>query len=430
MTPKKSLISLISITFLASLLGAITIANADPTQDIQALANSFVQQNQSPTGLSGVSVTAQCPSLNNNTPVTVFSGTIGHGTYDSTPIKSNDVWQIGSNSKSFASIVLIQLASEPQYHFSLDDPISKWINATNYPQLQYLLRYNPTVRQLLNMTAGVPDDYNTALLHFVIKNPFTYEQPAFWIGFADAQSATAPGAGFTYSNANYDISGILVPAITGHSLQTEVNNRIIKPLGLHNTYFIYNLPEEQVNSASLVHGYITSSDGTVYDPSDWSMSSSPGSGEIISTTADINTYYRALYTTNILVNATQLAELSSFVSDLTGQPIAAPADATDGRGYALGIGADNFDVYNNYIYTHTGKPFIPFGDTNLLTNIRHYDLVYVYPGSMPGFQFTYFYNPVNNASVVVSYNSDNVSSSQLPLAVLNYMDPICQPISK
>ena len=86
---------------------------------------------------------------------------------------------------------------------------------------------------------------------------------------------------------------------------------------------------------------------------------SPGSGSVVSTTADINTYYRALYTTNILLTPAQLAELSSYVSDLTGQPIATPGDATDGRGYALGIGANNFNIFNNYTYNTTGQPLIP-----------------------------------------------------------------------
>ena len=359
MKHQKLCTQLISITLLSSLFGFANIANADPTQDIQTLANNFVQQNQSPTGLSGVSVTAQCPSLNNNTPVTVFSGTIGHGTYANTPIASNDVWELASDSKSFASIVLVQLASEPQYNFSLNDHISKWINDTNYPQLHYLLHYNPTVRQLMNMTAGVPMDYITALIHVLMKNPYTYEPPLFWISFANAQTATMPGARFTYSNTNYDLFSILVPAITGNSLQTEITNRIIKPLGLHNTYFIYNLPTEQVNSTRLVHGYVASSDGILYDTSNWTLSVSPGSGSVVSTTADINTYYRALYTTNILLTPAQLAELSSYVSDLTGQPIATPGDATDGRGYALGIGANNFNIFNNYTYNTTGQPLIP-----------------------------------------------------------------------
>ena len=77
-----------------------------------------------------------------------------------------------------------------------------------------------------------------------------------------------------------------------------------------------------------------------------------------------------------------------------------------------------------YTYQQSGRPFIPPADTHILANITNYNLVYIYSGSMPGFQFMHFYNPVNNASVVVSYNANNVNTNQFPLAVLNYMDPI------
>jgi CubicO group peptidase (beta-lactamase class C family) len=413
-----------------TLLSIPSVFAADPVRTLQTIANNFVAQNLV-NYLTGVSVTAQCNNLNNGKPITITSGTMGNQDQYPQLIKDNDIWQIGSNSKSFSSIVLIQLASESQYNFSLDDPITKWINENNYPELQELLRYNPTIRQMMNMTSGVPEDYNTeTALDFIVAHPYTYEDTLFWVGFANPALAVPPATQWNYANTNYDLFNILVPLITGNSLQTEVTNRIIQPLGLKNTYFVNSLPSEQASIFNLVHGYflyyITSTDTTLYDSYNWSLSSSQGSGGIISTTSDINTYYRSLYTTDKLLNASQLAELSSFVSDVTGQPIAVPGESPDGAGYALGIGAYNFNVLNNYLYEQTGTGLIPASDTNILANINNYNLVYTYAGSTPGFDFIYFYNPYNGASVVVSYNTNYVDTTSLPLEVLNFMDPICK----
>lgn len=381
---------------------------------IQSMADNYMATNTNESGLSGISITVQCNSLNNSQPIIVFSGTMGHDTQYQRPINNNDIWQIGSNTKSFTSIVLIQIASEPQYNFSLDDPINKWINSSNYPALQNLLRDNPTIRQMMNMTSGIPNNLN--MLNFIKTNPYTYESPSFWINFADANAVVTPGTNWTYSNTNYNLFGILVPLVTGKSLQTEIEQRIIQSLNLDNTHFITNLPSEQVNISNLVHGYGIIHDILLNNTYNYSLSSAIGSGNIVSTTNDMNTYYRSLFKTNKLLSHNQLTQLSSFVSDVTGQTIKSPAKSQNGYGFGLGVTAWDFN--------HK-KHLIPKDNLNLMNNLNNYSLVYTYTGVMLGYQFIFFYNPHNNASVIVGYNNNDVNPTTLPINILNYMDPIC-----
>lgn len=53
-------------------------------------------------------------------------------------IDTNSLFQIGSTSKSFTSVVILQLADDPKYKFSLNDTIGKWFrnldDSPEYPQ--------------------------------------------------------------------------------------------------------------------------------------------------------------------------------------------------------------------------------------------------------------------------------------------------------
>ncbi len=421
---------ILCITLLISACGSNEKDNTKTqVRAIQTIADKYIAQNQS--RLSGVSITAQCNGLNDSQPITVLAGTVGHGVQENRPIQSDDIWQIGSNSKSFTSIVLLQLASDPKYKFSLDDPITKWINKNNYPQLLSLLKYKPTIRQMMNMTSGIPENFNaskTKVVNYLVTNPHKYKDPVFWINFANIKEVKAPGTVWNYANTNYDLFALLVPVITGNSLQNEVENRIIKPLGLKNTYFINDLPTASVNISRLIKGYMFRFHSHEYETSTWSLSSAVGDGSIIANTIDINTYFRNLYTTNKMLNKDQFNQFSAFISDLTGKPIDDLVISEDGQGFGLGIWAYDFAKVNNYFLKVHHKPFIKANYTNILNNINNYHLVYYYPGSTPGFTFTHFFNPVNDSSVVVGYNTNLEDDYSLPLAVLNYMDPICKKV--
>ncbi len=138
--------------------------------------------------ITAVAISAKCGTSN---PMEVYAGTFGKENLKS--IDENSLFQIGSITKSFVAVVVLQLARE--YNFSLNDKVSKW-----FPE--YQLWHDITILQLLNMTSGIPNYledisfYNTFPLQKFIS-------PASIIDFEKNKPLSFnPGSKYHYSNTN------------------------------------------------------------------------------------------------------------------------------------------------------------------------------------------------------------------------------------
>lgn len=385
---------------------------------MQQLADNFISKYKNESGLTGVSITAQCNGLNDNRPVTIFSGTFGHESQYQRAIKNDDLWSIGSNSKVFTAIVLIKLASESKYNFSLDDHIQKWITKDKYPELQQILRYNPTVRQILNMTSGVADGQNREALLYWFTHPYEYKTPSFWIGFANPESDVIPGTQWHYTDTNYQLADILVQQITNDTLTNEINQRIIRPLGLKNTVYVVDKTTDVVNPDRLVHTYYPFGNKIV-DLYDWSLSNNAGAGSILANTEDMNTFYRALFTTNTLLTRKEFNEMNTLMDADDGKQINSPSDSKSGEAYGLGIFANNLNNFVNFYKISLAQY------PNLQKDIANYNDIYMYPGATT-MAFVQIYNVKTGATLMATYNSPNGPGlAPLIFPFLNYMDQVC-----
>ena len=96
--------------------------------------------------------------------IDVSAGTTTFG--GSVPVPSDSVWQIGSNTKAFTSVLLLQL--EAEHRLSIDNPLGRWL--PQYPQWR-----DVTIRRLLNMTSGIATyDDQPAWYADYAANPHTY----------------------------------------------------------------------------------------------------------------------------------------------------------------------------------------------------------------------------------------------------------------
>lgn len=141
------------------------------------------------------------------------------------PLVEQDVpWNIGSDTKTFVAVVVLQLAEEGR--LDLDGGIEEY-----FPDLAGARRI--TVRQLLQHTSGL-NDYKEQPA--VIKNAAREWTPAALIAVAEAAGRVGrPGGPFHYSNTNYIVLGEIIQQVTGNSWADEVDTRIVTPLGLSST---------------------------------------------------------------------------------------------------------------------------------------------------------------------------------------------------
>jgi D-alanyl-D-alanine carboxypeptidase len=163
-----------------------------------------------------------------------------------TPMVLDDKFRVGSNTKTFVITVLLQLVDEKK--LSLDDPLSKFDVGVKVPNSE-----NITVRQLCQMRSGLLDAYHTpqmSKLDITMKSTFTPQQ---LIAFSAANPPLfPPGTKWNYSNTNYLLLGLIIEAVTHHTIQDEIQTRLIVPLGLHNTSFPTENPSMPL---PFTHGY-------------------------------------------------------------------------------------------------------------------------------------------------------------------------------
>jgi D-alanyl-D-alanine carboxypeptidase len=136
-------------------------------------------------------------------------------------------WNIGSATKTFVAVVVLQLAQEGR--IDLDAGIQQY-----FPDLAGADRITP--RELLQHTSGL-HEYNDQPA--VLSDMTRKWTPAELIAVAESAGRVGePGGAHHYANTNYIVLGELIRQVTGHPWQDEVRTRIVEPLGMTNTSLI------------------------------------------------------------------------------------------------------------------------------------------------------------------------------------------------
>jgi D-alanyl-D-alanine carboxypeptidase len=200
-------------------------------------------------------------------------------------------FRVASITKTFVAAVVLQLVAEGR--FSLDAPVDDVVPGL-LPDADAAI----TVRQLLDHTSGLDDfasDWRWFWPYFH-GDPGHHWAPRQLLAFAfDKPLLFRPGSRWQYSNTNYVVLGLIVQAVTGQSVATELADRLFRPLGLHDTSF----QDSPGPVPALAHGYTLLGakvvDVTALSPSAWWAA-----GAIVSTATDVARFYRALLRGTIL----------------------------------------------------------------------------------------------------------------------------------
>ncbi|MBN9225799.1 MULTISPECIES: serine hydrolase domain-containing protein [Legionella] len=245
-----------------------------------------------------------------------------------TPVSRLDHVRIGSITKSFTVTVMLQLISEGK--LSLQTMLSAFM-----PALQ---NSNATMAQLADMRSGIFNFTEDAALDEELFQDLTrFWLPAQLINAANQNLPYFPaGADWHYSNTNTVIIGSIIEQLSQRPIWQEIEQRILTPLGLKNTFYPLTLDLP----TPFAHGYGFS---PLEDVTNTNPSFAGASGAMISRLDDLKRWAVALGQGLVLTPAMQAQRIASL------QPIVfAPCpDTVPGRPlvtcpeynrYGLGIG--------------------------------------------------------------------------------------------
>ena len=359
----KSKISKINFTFLFILIitavncYANTISNSNKAT-IQTILDHFHHSTEA----SATVLSINFPENKNET--FVNGTTANKSSQNPTPpcVNSNNLFQIGSITKSFTAAIILQLEAENK--LAIKDSLSTIQRKYGefLPQAETKKWKKITIQQLLNMTSGIfdyTDDKD-------FKNRVAYHPETSWdsaelldYGYQHP-SYFSPGKGWHYSNTNYIILGLLIEKVTGNSFENEINERILRKYFFKNTYYLpYVYPPNIIQT--IAQGYAYKGGG--YSPplsagtnmTTFNLSAAGPAGALVSNSEDIARWVSLLFRGKILPEK-QLNEMLSAVCtdrNKSCKPGELLKASNHSEGFSLGL-ARMFDPKLGIIWVYTG----------------------------------------------------------------------------
>ncbi len=235
-------------------------------------------------------------------------------------ITLNTLFGVGSITKTFVSTMILRLEAEGK--LSINDPIKKYL--PEYPRWK-----NITIKDLLNMTSGIPNFITATDPSKIEGGLFNTVSTDQWIEKSyQLPDVFPPGTQWQYNNINYFLLGKIITAITHQSLEKVLQENFFSPLHLQYTFYSQTSYSKEI-IAQMAHGYYNDIDTTLVKPSNYSAG-----GAMLMNAQDIKTWVDHLYVQQDVLPEVQLNEM------LTGTPLSVnvtrkfyPPEST----YALGV---------------------------------------------------------------------------------------------
>ncbi|MDT9599935.1 serine hydrolase domain-containing protein [Sphingosinicella rhizophila] len=295
---------------LAAVAAVVMIQAPAIAADNQAVAAAIDQAVQKAIA-EGVSPGLQVAVYKDGSPLLVK----GYGSADlemSVPVTNDSVFRIGSVTKQFTAVALLQLQEAGK--LSIDDTLSKYY--PNYPRGGDI-----TIRQMLNHTSGL---YNyTSQEDYMKADAMVHRSTEEYVDYFSKMKKTQdfePGTSWMYSNTAYYILGAIVEKVEGKPLGAVFQERFFGPLGMTRTA----IDDENDIVAGRVEGYAADGPGKFKNATFISMTAPGGGGAMRSTASDLARWNAALFGGKLLKPA-------SFAA------MTAPGKLKDGQNSGIAI---------------------------------------------------------------------------------------------
>jgi D-alanyl-D-alanine carboxypeptidase len=244
------------------------------------------------------------------------------------PVTRSHLFEIGSITKSFVALVILQLHEEGKV--DLQAPIRNYL-----PWLSMETDFGDIlVHHLLTHSSGMPED-----------GPVFPSRPD-----RRPRQAFKPGSEFHYCNWGYDVLGYLIESLDGRSWAAAVTARILKPLNMQDT-----LPTiTSAGRSRIAQSYMPLRDDRPYPrhgplaPAG-TLTVEDAAGSIASTPGDMTSYMQMILNRGV-IRGRRIVSEESFKLFSTPH-IAAPSFGPS-AGYGYGIAVDQLDGHVRL--RHTG----------------------------------------------------------------------------
>lgn len=205
-------------------------------------------------------------------------------------------FKIASIGKLYDAVAITKLVTEDL--ISLDKSILYY-----FPEFAGRIEHaeNITVQMLVQHRSGIPNF--TDVPDFWMNPPENKEQTLKL--FLDKPASFLPGTDYAYSNSNYFLLGLLMEKVTNNSKAQVIQQEILEPLKLENTFFSLN----DIDQDKLMSGYYVGVEEDIKSTNYQSM---------IATAQDVGVFIKALNTGKLLTKEEEEIYSTIYVYDHTG----------------------------------------------------------------------------------------------------------------
>ncbi|MCD6510288.1 MAG: serine hydrolase [Thermoprotei archaeon] len=299
--------------------------------DVSSL-ETFIMEKMSETKIPGLSIAV----IEGNE--IIYSRGFGFRDLNSgAPATPSTIYGIGSITKSFTALAIMQLAEEGK--LDLRDPVDKYVPLKLRP-----LGKPATIHNLLTHSSGIPAlAYAEAFIRGLLEEGETWlpiATPEDIIAFmrgAEEWAVAKPGERFFYLNEGYVLLGYIISKVSGIRYVEYVKKRILRPLGMKRSYFDKDEVERDPDVAT---PYIIDKEGK-HIPSRFPYGITSDGG-LLSNALDLAKYV-IMYLDRGKLNGTEIVSAKSI--ELMEKPyIKVPFELFGGEAYGYGL-----IVYPNFL---------------------------------------------------------------------------------
>lgn len=244
------------------------------------------------------------------------------------PLKPDMVFRIGSISKQFTAIGILQLSEQGKLR--LDDSVQQYIK--DYPSKGHTI----TIEHLLTHTSGLKD--YMSIDHpdpYIERHDFT---PQFLINhFKNESLQFVPGTKYGYTNSGYVLLAYIIEKASGQSYHDYMRRNVLEKAGLQHTYYA----NEMTIIPGRVNGY-TRDKGFYQNTYYQSLSIGYGCGDLMSTVDDLYAWNNALLSGKLVKKETLEKAFTSY-------------RLQDGTATGYGYGWFSANLYGTSCIKHEGQ---------------------------------------------------------------------------